>query len=1082
MTTHKNRSKPQNNSPFNQMFFFGIVEDNNDPEKLGRVKVRVFGIHEESKQQDDWRGIPTQDLPWATVIMPSTNGIAGVGRSPTGILNGTQVVVYFRDENFQVPMVFGTVPSVQTQVPWKSNSNKGFTDPNTNNPQTHKINEPDTNRLARGEKLNLTPGGQEKPIAVSIAGQTPAIAKAIKEAIFDVTNLAESAIGSITKLPIIPTPEFPFGNPAVDGVPLFKMAYDSAVDKSLVVGQQVTLKVQPAADWCSAEEAEAVSSLQALGTQTEEGVSEIALDIAHVDGNNLYVPGIATLSELGDQITDLLPPLPFPLNANHGVQSDLKSEGGNTFVTPSSPAAPVYPYNKVEESESGHIREVDDTPGAERIRESHRTGTMYEIHPNGEKVTRIVGNNYDIYLLGQNVVVGGDCNITIVGNANISARNANISVNDIINLRGKEINIQAEESLNLYSKNLTSTTVEDTKFYATKNILTESTESTTMFAKKNVSVQSTEAMSLFSNTDISVTSTADTSIIAGGNMLQQPGGTLTINAGGDTSITGAAVSVGGSSVTVAPSGVLELNGSAIALEEGSVSVPSATDAPEIVELPVIPPRIFPTPLPDGAAAQNALISQIGESRVVASTGSTHCLNDEDGSDTATTPSAGFPTNADQVIDIPSKYSSTPATVTLPAAIQQWYDAGGIDQTDTYQTIQLSPNFKLSDFTHNTLEPHPHIVPTSVDQLTIVKNLQALCVNILEPLLVQYPGFRFNSGWRPAAGSPSQHHKGEAVDIVFPGYTCGAALQIANWAYQNLPVDQIIFEHGNADIWIHMSHSASGSQRKMSMSFKEGHWQPKGYRSGFELCWPTDRLSTAQTPVNRCATGLPPTGPASPAVTPPSSEQGLTQYGKDNVLTPASSKFTPSQFGTGKQYVTIEQLRLIFPGSGSRSIKYIDGLNAALETFDIKTPIRIAGFLSQVGAESGELQYVQELSSGTTYEGRKDLGNTQPGDGPKYKGHGFIQVTGRQNHGKCGQFMNLDCINTPTILTEGQNPWVSAGWFWRFGSAFGDLNKYADADDIVGMTKGVNGGTSEGAPTNLQRRRIFYNTAKSVLGA
>jgi len=88
-------------------------------------------------------------------------------------------------------------------------------------------------------------------------------------------------------------------------------------------------------------------------------------------------------------------------------------------IEPMSPYAAKYPFNTVEESESGHIREVDDTPGAERIKESHRTGTFYEIHPDGGKVTKVVKDNFTAVLGDDSLNVVGSCKIQVTGSCSL---------------------------------------------------------------------------------------------------------------------------------------------------------------------------------------------------------------------------------------------------------------------------------------------------------------------------------------------------------------------------------------------------------------------------------------------------------------------------------------------------------------------------------------------------------------------------------------------------------------------------------------------------------------------------------------
>jgi len=91
---------------------------------------------------------------------------------------------------------------------------------------------------------------------------------------------------------------------------------------------------------------------------------------------------------------------------------------------PASPYAAVYPFNKVMETESGHIKEYDDTPNAERIREHHRSGTMYEVHPSGDKVVRVVGDNYEVIAGKNSIKVGGACKIIVAGSLDVTVGGA----------------------------------------------------------------------------------------------------------------------------------------------------------------------------------------------------------------------------------------------------------------------------------------------------------------------------------------------------------------------------------------------------------------------------------------------------------------------------------------------------------------------------------------------------------------------------------------------------------------------------------------------------------------------------------
>jgi putative chitinase len=145
--------------------------------------------------------------------------------------------------------------------------------------------------------------------------------------------------------------------------------------------------------------------------------------------------------------------------------------------------------------------------------------------------------------------------------------------------------------------------------------------------------------------------------------------------------------------------------------------------------------------------------------------------------------------------------------------------------------------------------------------------------------------------------------------------------------------------------------------------------------------------------------------------------------------------------------------------------------AGMQKGAINTPLRQAHFLAQVGHESGELRYTQELASGTAYEGRKDLGNTQPGDGVRFKGRGLIQLTGRANYTAFGKVCGQDLLTNPALLAVTPLAVDVAVWFWTQHG----LNVLADKDDVVTITRRINGGTN-----GLANRQALLARAKWFL--
>ena len=122
---------------------------------------------------------------------------------------------------------------------------------------------------------------------------------------------------------------------------------------------------------------------------------------------------------------------------------------------------------------------------------------------------------------------------------------------------------------------------------------------------------------------------------------------------------------------------------------------------------------------------------------------------------------------------------------------------------------------------------------------------------------------------------------------------------------------------------------------------------------------------------------------------------------------------------------------------------------------LDSSLRLAHFLAQLLHESGSLRYMEEIASGQAYEGRADLGNTQPGDGRRYKGRGPIQITGRANYRRYGRLIGIDIERHPEVAAVPSVGLHLALEYWKLT----DLNKFADVDDVLTITRRINGGTN-----------------------
>lgn len=165
---------------------------------------------------------------------------------------------------------------------------------------------------------------------------------------------------------------------------------------------------------------------------------------------------------------------------------------------------------------------------------------------------------------------------------------------------------------------------------------------------------------------------------------------------------------------------------------------------------------------------------------------------------------------------------------------------------------------------------------------------------------------------------------------------------------------------------------------------------------------------------------------------------------------------------------------------ARIDKFIPILNKYMGLYEINTKLRVCHFLAQLLHESGGFRYVEELASGEAYDTGKlaqNLGNTpeKDGDGQLYKGRGLIQLTGRANYRKFGEWLkqtlndNTDVYGNPLLLKEPKYAVLSAIYYWQSRK----LNTIADTDDIKAVTKKVNGGYN-----GLADREAIYKRLKS----
>lgn len=175
-------------------------------------------------------------------------------------------------------------------------------------------------------------------------------------------------------------------------------------------------------------------------------------------------------------------------------------------------------------------------------------------------------------------------------------------------------------------------------------------------------------------------------------------------------------------------------------------------------------------------------------------------------------------------------------------------------------------------------------------------------------------------------------------------------------------------------------------------------------------------------------------------------------------------------------LTAANLALLMDCPQVRADRFVVPMQDALQRADLGADVRLAHFVAQVGHECGGLRHLEEIADGGAYEGRRDLGNTSPGDGKRYKGRGIIQLTGKRNYAAFDSWLGLAglLVREPERVAQVLEYAVAtAPFFWSTRG----LNLLADADTgemttitlgdrridanraLVRITRAVNGGTN-----------------------
>src|SRR5262249_16908093 len=183
-------------------------------------------------------------------------------------------------------------------------------------------------------------------------------------------------------------------------------------------------------------------------------------------------------------------------------------------------------------------------------------------------------------------------------------------------------------------------------------------------------------------------------------------------------------------------------------------------------------------------------------------------------------------------------------------------------------------------------------------------------------------------------------------------------------------------------------------------------------------------------------------------------------------------------------LTSDELQSIMPKlSSARNAELLPFLQSAMTEFAIEAPARAAAFLAQLAHESGQFRFMEEIWGPTDAQRRydpltklsQDLGNSEPGDGKRFKGRGPIQLTGRANYKRFGDLLTVDLVGDPPRAAMPAVAFRIAGLFWS-RKGLNELADLATDDAFKEITRRINGGTN-----GLDDRKAFYAVARNVLG-
>lgn len=839
----------------NLSFWTGVVEDRNDPEQLGRCRVRIFGLH-----TDNIVDLPTSDLPWALPLQSVTSAaISGLGSTPVGIVPGTWVMGFFLDgETAQKPVILGTLAGKPASNPLAEKVQ--YQDAVENNPNV--LTDSEGNLVLDGQGQPIETTNFENPLdnfgnlpaaevtkVIDALGQELSGGDYSKEEggrfgkyqftyqqliLLGYAYPPKSKIRSPNPLQelydsrALDLPENWTGRNAVyskeDFLNKFSVQDDAMVsmlaynykhltrlkkirkdtEPGIVAGllssahmggyanadklgrrtgdqtlRQFFLVGAAAASSQDTDVQDPINNIQEKGTFVPDPDSGPALNSSEFsnltgfqDPNKQYPKpeynGLSDLNKLA--IGDKSHPV-FAKKENIKQTEISKALSEDTWDEPAPVFGAKYPYNQVIETEAGHVIELDNTPGAERIHVFHKAGTHMEIDVNGTMVKKVVGDNYEVIDNNNYVYIKGAQTITVEGRTRILVKDrADIEIEGGLNITSnRDMVIQTAREMGLIAK----------KF------LLSATDGIDMASSGPVNIQGTSVN--LSATDGSIVNSATRTIFntAGEQINNISGENTTMQAGKQFDIKS------GTNINIDAGAILNIrmgqaqNATSVSPKSGRQITPPEFKQPEVSD---------PDPQDRDIKGQDS-----------------HVLDDDpDGSAEYIKREIDNDRMSDtiELPDVPdddTTYGISDTDPNDPADCSEFKNLKAFSSA-----LKLSKNYKLGDFNKGGWVLKNQ---AGLPVWKIVCNLKNIANNVLEPIRQKYPKVIISSGFRNLTSEfpneRSDHLRGCAVDVQFKTALANYR-DIAVWIQENIPYKQLLLEYEQdskgrtTKAWIHIS--------------------------------------------------------------------------------------------------------------------------------------------------------------------------------------------------------------------------------------------------------------------------------------